>query len=101
MAIRLGAIRALEAATGKMKWEFTLKSPPWAGVISTAGGLVFGGSDEGNFFALDALPWQAVLGLSDRRPNGCEPDQLLDGRQAACRDGRGSRAVCVWAAMIA
>jgi alcohol dehydrogenase (cytochrome c) len=23
--------------------------------MSTAGGLVFGGSDEGNFFALDAL----------------------------------------------
>lgn len=37
-----------------MKWEFKLVSPPWAGLLSTAGGLVFGGSDEGNFFALDA-----------------------------------------------
>ena len=50
-----GAIRALDAATGKLKWEFRLHSPPWAGVLSTAGGLVFGGSDEGNFYALDAL----------------------------------------------
>ena len=49
-----GAIRALEATTGKMAWEFRTHTPPWAGVLSTAGGLVFGGSDEGNFFALDA-----------------------------------------------
>ena len=49
-----GAIRALDALTGQMKWEFRLQSPPWAGVLSTAGGLVFGGSNEGNFYALDA-----------------------------------------------
>jgi alcohol dehydrogenase (cytochrome c) len=49
-----GAIRALEAETGKQKWEFRLHSPPWAGVLSTAGGLVFGGTNEGQVFALDA-----------------------------------------------
>jgi alcohol dehydrogenase (cytochrome c) len=49
-----GAIRALDAATGKLRWEFPMYSAPWAGVLSTAGGLVFSGSDEGNFFALDA-----------------------------------------------
>ncbi len=49
-----GALRALDAASGQRKWEFRLHRPPWAGVLSTAGGLVFGGSDEGNFFALDA-----------------------------------------------
>jgi alcohol dehydrogenase (cytochrome c) len=49
-----GAIRALEAETGKLKWEFRLHSPPWAGVLSTAGGLVFGGTNEGQVFALDA-----------------------------------------------
>ena len=26
----------------------------WAGVLATAGGLVFGGSEEGHFYALDA-----------------------------------------------
>jgi alcohol dehydrogenase (cytochrome c) len=30
-----------------------MPTPPWAGVLSTAGGLVFGGSNEGSFFALD------------------------------------------------
>ena len=49
-----GAIRALEASTGRMRVGVPAASPPWAGVLSTAGGLVFGGSDEGNFFALDA-----------------------------------------------
>jgi len=49
-----GAIRALDATSGKLAWEFKLNSPPWSGVLSTAGGLVFSGTTEGNFFALDA-----------------------------------------------
>ncbi len=49
-----GAIRALDPETGRLQWEFRLHSPPWAGVLSTAGGLVFGGTMEGDFFALDA-----------------------------------------------
>lgn len=65
-----GAVRALEATTGKMKWEFKLHSPPWAGLLSTAGGLVFGGSEEGNFFALDAENgkplWELQVGAAVR-----------------------------------
>jgi len=61
-----GAIRALESTTGKLKWEFKLVTPPMSGVLSTAGGLVFGGTDEGNFFALDAESgkplWDTQLG---------------------------------------
>jgi alcohol dehydrogenase (cytochrome c) len=49
-----GAIRALEVETGNLRWEFPLQSPPWAGLLSTAGGVVFGGSNEGYVFALDA-----------------------------------------------
>ncbi len=49
-----GAIRALHATTGEIRWEFKLHSPPWAGVMSTGGNLVFSGSDEGDFYALDA-----------------------------------------------
>jgi alcohol dehydrogenase (cytochrome c) len=49
-----GAIRALKPTTGELQWEFKLHSPPWAGVLSTAGNLVFGGANEGQFFALDA-----------------------------------------------
>jgi len=55
-----GAIRALDVSTGKKKWEFRLQSPPWVGVLGTAGGLVFGGSNEGNFYALDAESGKAL-----------------------------------------
>jgi alcohol dehydrogenase (cytochrome c) len=49
-----GSVKALEVETGKLRWEFPLQSPPWAGLLSTAGGLVFGGANEGYLFALDA-----------------------------------------------
>jgi alcohol dehydrogenase (cytochrome c) len=58
-----GAVRALEATTGRMKWEFKLLTPPWTGLLSTAGGLVFGGTEEGNFFALDAVTGQPLWDL--------------------------------------
>jgi alcohol dehydrogenase (cytochrome c) len=49
-----GALRAIDPATGQMKWEFRHPSPSWSGVLATAGGLVFTGDSEGNFIALDA-----------------------------------------------
>ena len=77
-----GAICALEAATGKMKWEFTLKSPPWAGVLSTAGGVVFGGSNEGNFYALDALSGKALWDFQTGGAIAANPISfLIDARQ--------------------
>jgi alcohol dehydrogenase (cytochrome c) len=61
-----GAVRALDVKTGKQVWDFPLPSPTWAGVLSTAGGLVFSGSNEGNFYALDAKSgkplWQFQTG---------------------------------------
>ena len=55
-----GAILALNALTGEQQWEFPLQSPPWSGVMATGGGLVFGASNEGSFFALDAVSGQAL-----------------------------------------
>jgi alcohol dehydrogenase (cytochrome c) len=55
-----GAVRALEPETGEIKWEFRLHSPAIGGVLSTAGGLVFSGAEEGDFFALDAANGKAL-----------------------------------------
>ncbi len=55
-----GALRAIDPATGQMKWEFRHVSPSWAGALSTAGGLVFTGDSEGNFIALDAATGKAL-----------------------------------------
>ena len=77
-----GAIRALEAATGRMRWEFKLHSAPWAGVLSTAGGLVFSGSDEGNFFALDAKTGKPLWDFQTGGRIAANPISFnIDGRQ--------------------
>jgi alcohol dehydrogenase (cytochrome c) len=55
-----GALRAIDPATGTIKWEFQHPSPSWSGVLSTAGGLVFTGDAEGNFIALDAASGKAL-----------------------------------------
>jgi len=55
-----GALRALDATTGDIKWEFHHPSPTWSGVLSTAGGLVFSGDAEGNFIAFDARSGQPL-----------------------------------------
>lgn len=61
-----GVVKALEATTGQQRWEFKLHAPAMAGLLSTAGGLVFGGSPEGYFYALDATTgkplWQFMAG---------------------------------------
>ena len=49
-----------------MKWAFRVHQPPRAGLLSTAGGLVFGCAAEGDFFALDSQSgeplWQFQTG---------------------------------------
>ena len=55
-----GALRALDWKTGDMRWEFRVHTPPWCGVLSTAGNLVFSGTMEGDFFALDAVSGKLV-----------------------------------------
>jgi alcohol dehydrogenase (cytochrome c) len=49
-----GSILAMNPATGDAKWRFEMVTPPTAGVLATAGGLVFTGDREGYVFALDA-----------------------------------------------
>ena len=49
-----GFLRALDAMTGDLVWEIEVHTPPWGGLMSTAGGLVFAGTIEGDFFAADA-----------------------------------------------
>lgn len=49
-----GAVRALDALTGKVRWNFPLHiGASSTGVLATAGGLVFASSNDGNLIALD------------------------------------------------
>ncbi|MBQ4827039.1 MULTISPECIES: PQQ-dependent methanol/ethanol family dehydrogenase [unclassified Leisingera] len=49
----IGSLKAIDPDTGTVKWEFKNDSPLWAGVMTTAGGLVFTGTPEGRFIAFD------------------------------------------------
>jgi alcohol dehydrogenase (cytochrome c) len=76
-----GAVRALDVLTGELRWEYRLHSPSHSGLMSTAGGLIFG-SNESSFFALDAekgtLLWHFETGSTiDANP----VTYLSDGKQ--------------------
>jgi len=40
--------------TGTRKWELAYGDAGWAGVLATAGGVVFSGDHQGAFFAADS-----------------------------------------------
>lgn len=77
-----GSIKALQPDTGRTVWEFKLQSPPWAGLLSTAGGVLFGGTAEGYFFALDAARGKQLWRFPAGGPIFANPISfLLDGKQ--------------------
>jgi alcohol dehydrogenase (cytochrome c) len=50
----IGALRAIDPATGKIVWQVTDPAPLWGGVLVTKGGLVFWGTPDGQLKAADA-----------------------------------------------
>ena len=60
------AIRAIDPATAERRWEFRITPHSRAGILATAGDLVFSGSVDGYFYALDAETgaelWHIALG---------------------------------------
>lgn len=63
-----GAVRAFDPVTAERIWEHRLFRPSWAGLVSTAGGVVFAGTSDGFFKALDAEDgdelWRINLGAA-------------------------------------
>ena len=77
-----GALRALDPRTGEMKWEFKYYSAPWAGTLSTAGGVVFAGDMEGYLFAVDAQTGKELWHFQTGAPIYSSPmTYSLDGTQ--------------------
>ncbi|MBM3795647.1 MAG: PQQ-dependent dehydrogenase, methanol/ethanol family [Acidobacteria bacterium] len=77
-----GAIRALDPETGNLKWEFRMVNPANAGILTTAGNLLFAGVGQGDFAALNsktgAVLWRFKGGLSI----GANPvTYMVEGRQ--------------------
>jgi alcohol dehydrogenase (cytochrome c) len=77
------ALRAIDARTGTVRWEQQVGPPNFAGVMSTATGLVFSGDVEGRLIAFDSKSgkrlWEYRTGS---RIYGAGPmSYMLDGRQ--------------------
>jgi alcohol dehydrogenase (cytochrome c) len=49
----IGVLRAIDPATGAIKFEVENRAPLWGGVLTTGGGLVFYGTPEGYLQAVD------------------------------------------------
>jgi len=72
----------LDVHSGRQVWEFRLPTPLWAGLMSTAGKLVFGSINEGNFFALHAATGQALWDFQLGAPIRSNPiSYQVDGKQ--------------------
>ena len=48
-----GWLNAIDAATGAVRWKYDAPSPMVAGVVATAGGVVFTGNLKNDFLAID------------------------------------------------
>ncbi|MBV9502166.1 MAG: acido-empty-quinoprotein group A [Acidobacteriaceae bacterium] len=77
------SLRAIDYQTGKSKWVHELgQGWDWAGVVSTAGGLVFSADVHGNILALDAETGQTLWHAYGGGPAQAPPITYeLDGRQ--------------------
>jgi alcohol dehydrogenase (cytochrome c) len=61
-----GTVRAIDPKTGERKWEFKMADVTSSGILTTATDVLFTGSREGYFSALDArdgkLLWKVSVG---------------------------------------
>ena len=86
----MGAFTAWDIISGKAVWEIKERFPVWSGALATAGGVVFYGTMDGWFKAVDAktgaLLWQYQTGsgiigqpTTFRAPDGHQYVAVLSG----------------------
>ena len=69
--------------TGKRAWTHAYKtSPNWGPMLATAGGVVFSGDHEGNFFAADSTTGKKLYSYQTGAAIYAPPTSYqVDGRQ--------------------
>ena len=78
----VSAVRAIEPRTGALRWEYEIQPRSTGGMLATAGDLVFSGSVDGYFFALDAVSGQELWHMNVGRMVHSAPISFaVDGRQ--------------------
>ncbi len=77
-------LRAFDLNTGKPVWEVpqTGDATTWGGVLSTAGGVVFYGGDDGSFNAVDAKTGKALWSFqTNQLPHASPMTYTFDHKQ--------------------
>ena len=78
----VSAVRAIDPRTGDIRWEYEIQPRSTAGMLATAGDLVFSGSVDGYFYALDAATgeelWHVAVGAM---VHSAPMTYAVDGRQ--------------------
>jgi alcohol dehydrogenase (cytochrome c) len=80
-------LRALDPSTGAKRWEYPMTglATMWAGTLSTAGGLVFFGDDDGQLVALNARTGRYLWHYFMGQPLSASPMTFsVDGNQYVC-----------------
>ena len=74
-------LRAIDPKTGERKWEYPMTGPGtmWAGTVSTAGGLVFFGDDDGQLVAVDARDGSHLWHFNMGQPLTASPITYMTG----------------------
>lgn len=79
---RTGALKAIDPVTGKEKWAVRYAGPGWAGVLSTATGVVFASDNAGTFMAVDAVSGKVLYSYQTGGNVFAAPTTyMLDGKQ--------------------
>lgn len=77
-----GLLKAIDPLTGETKWDFRLDKAPWAGTLSTSGGLIFAGEEDGYLMAADAKTGTILWRINTGNRLANSPITfVLDGRQ--------------------
>ena len=77
-----GKAIAIDPKSGKIAWEHKVVSPPWGGLMSTAGNVVFGGTLQGVIFALNATTGERLFTFASNGPvYGTAISYLAEGKQ--------------------
>ena len=76
------AVRAISPQTGDLRWEYPVQPRSTAGVLSTAGDVVFSGTVDGFFFALDAVTGEELWHINvGSRVHSGPMSYMVDGKQ--------------------
>lgn len=85
----LGFVRAIDVRTGEKVWEFaTPGGPNWAGMLATAGGLLFGGATDGLLRAFNDETGEVLWEFDTATINGGVRTGILAPPTSFTIDGR-------------